>query len=286
MCVVLNQTKNGVSASCCRRMKSIVASRNSSSHGLHPLPRERTGVLDALRPVAVRPGPDDPARSEPLPEVRELLLGRVVGLLRLLLGVQVVQVAEELVEAVHRRQELVAVTEVVLAELAGRVPLALQRRRDRRVLGAQADVGARESHLGQPGPIRVLARDERGAAGRAALLAVGVGEAGALVREPIDVRRAVAHQPVAVAAQVRDPDVIAPDDQNVRLVSHSAPCSRRWCRHRAAASRRVDRAVRQWDGAPVCRPAEPMPTSGERPSPVLGDHSPAAHADDPDSLVG
>ena len=31
MCVVLNQMKNGVSASCWRRMKSIVASRNSSS---------------------------------------------------------------------------------------------------------------------------------------------------------------------------------------------------------------------------------------------------------------
>ena len=31
MWVVLNQTKNGVSASCWRRMKSIAASRNSSS---------------------------------------------------------------------------------------------------------------------------------------------------------------------------------------------------------------------------------------------------------------
>ena len=35
--------------------------------------------------------------------------------------VEVVEVAEELVEAVHGRQELVAVAQVVLAELAGGV---------------------------------------------------------------------------------------------------------------------------------------------------------------------
>jgi hypothetical protein len=39
--------------------------------------------------------------------------------LRLLLGVEVVQVAEELVEAVVGGQVLVAVAQVVLAELAG-----------------------------------------------------------------------------------------------------------------------------------------------------------------------
>ena len=51
---------------------------------------------------------------------------RIVALLRLLLGVEVVEVAEELVEAVHRRQELVAVAEVVLAELARGVSLRLR----------------------------------------------------------------------------------------------------------------------------------------------------------------
>ena len=34
--------------------------------------------------------------------------------------------------------------------------------------------------------------------------------------------RAVAHQPVAVAAEVRDPDVVAPDHEDVRLVGHQA----------------------------------------------------------------
>jgi hypothetical protein len=47
-------------------------------------------------------------------------------MLRLLLGVQVVEVAEELVEAVVGRQVLVAVAEVVLAELAGHVAVRLE----------------------------------------------------------------------------------------------------------------------------------------------------------------
>ena len=45
---------------------------------------------------------------------------------RFLLGVKVVEIAEELVEAVHRGKELVAVAEVVLAELAGGIAQWLQ----------------------------------------------------------------------------------------------------------------------------------------------------------------
>ena len=41
--------------------------------------------------------------------------------------VQVIEIAEELVEAVHRGQELVPVAEVVLAELAGGVAQRLER---------------------------------------------------------------------------------------------------------------------------------------------------------------
>ena len=145
---------------------------------------------------------DHAARAEVLAEVRELLLGRVVVLLGLLLGVEVVEVAEELVEAVHGRQELVLVAEVVLAELAGGVALRLERGGDRRVLGPQADVGAGHADLGQAGAVRVLAGDERRATGGAALLAVVVGEPDALGGDAVDVGGAVAHQPVAVAAQV------------------------------------------------------------------------------------
>ena len=75
-------------------------------------------------------------------------------MLRLLLGVQVVQVAEELVEPVHRRQVLVAVAEVVLAELAGGVAERLEQLGDGGILGAQAQVRARQPDLAQPGAVR------------------------------------------------------------------------------------------------------------------------------------
>ena len=42
-------------------------------------------------------------------------------MLGLILGIEVVKIAEELVEAVNRGQKLVAVAEMVLAELSGRV---------------------------------------------------------------------------------------------------------------------------------------------------------------------
>ena len=87
-----------------------------------------------------------------------------------------------------------------------------------RALRAEADGRPRHAHLAQPGAIDALAGDERRAARGAALLPVRVGEAHPLVRDPVDVGRAVSHQPIAVAAQVRDPDVVAPDHEDVRLV--------------------------------------------------------------------
>ena len=72
---------------------------------------------------------DDAARPDVLLEVREVLLRIVVVHLRLFLGVEVIEVAEELVEAVIGRQHVVEIAEVVLAELAGGVALVLQQRR-------------------------------------------------------------------------------------------------------------------------------------------------------------
>ena len=144
MCVELNHTKNGcVGAAPCPVMKSIAAAQELVVDGLHALLGERAGVLDPLRAVGVGPRVDDPAGPEALLEVREVLGLGVVVELGLLFGVEVVEVAEELVEAVRGGQELVPVAQVVLAELAGRVALRLQRGGDGRVLGTQADVGAR-----------------------------------------------------------------------------------------------------------------------------------------------
>ena len=60
--------------------------------------------------------------------------------------------------------------------------------------------------------------DEGRAARRAALLRVGIGEERALRRDAIDVRRLVAHHAEAVGADVVDADVVAPDDEDVRLL--------------------------------------------------------------------
>src|SRR5262249_54049539 len=62
-------------------------------------------------------------RSEPLAE--RGILG-IVRILWLLFGVQVVEVAEELVEAVDRGQELIPIPQVILAELCGGVALVFQ----------------------------------------------------------------------------------------------------------------------------------------------------------------
>ena len=60
--------------------------------------------------------------------------------------------------------------------------------------------------------------DERRAAGRAALLRVGVGEERAFLRDAVDVRRLVAHDAEVVGADVVDADVVAPDDEDVGLL--------------------------------------------------------------------
>jgi len=132
ICVVLSQTKNGLPSLFCRLMKIRGSGDELVVAGIHALHVERAGVLDLLLadpaparhfgPVILvgRPGMDDAARPEGLAELR--ILGIVVHL-RLVLRVQVVKVAEEFVEAVIRRQHVIQVAEVVLAELAGGVAL-------------------------------------------------------------------------------------------------------------------------------------------------------------------
>jgi len=99
----------------------------------------------------------DPARAVPRPEGRVF---RVVRQLRLFLGVEVVQVAVEFVEAVDGRQELVPVAEVVLAELPGGVAERLEQPGDRRIFLTDAQRRAGEADLGEPGSQAVLAGDE------------------------------------------------------------------------------------------------------------------------------
>ena len=101
-------------------------SRRLVVDGFHALPRQRPGVLD----LPVGGGLDDPSRSELLAKFG---VSGVVAVLWLLFGVQVIQVAEELVEPVITGQELVLVPKMILPELAGRIPEWFEQLGDRRV---------------------------------------------------------------------------------------------------------------------------------------------------------
>src|SRR3954467_6927627 len=105
-------------------MKSLAAARNSSStvsirlvssgpvFSIVCLPTRPEGGIDGRVVAIARLALEHAARPELRAKARVF---RVIGILRLLLGVEVIKVAEELVEAVHCRQVLVAVAEVVLA---------------------------------------------------------------------------------------------------------------------------------------------------------------------------
>ena len=204
--------------------------------GLHALAGEHAGVLDLLladaaehrivgRIVLVgRPGVQHAARPVFL-QVLGILLAGIVEFLRLFLGVEVIEVAEPFVEAVHGRQELVAVAEMVLAELAGRVALRLQHLGERRILLLDAARRTGNADRGHAGAHRHLAHDEGGAAGGAARLAVVVGEDDAFLADAVDVGR-LAHHAVRVGADVPHADVVAEDDEDVRLVRLGCwPCA-------------------------------------------------------------
>ena len=138
-------------------------------------------------------------------------------MLGFLLGVQVIEVAEELVEAVYGGQELVAIAQMVLAELRGDVTLRLEQFGNGRVLLGQPLLGARQADLQQPGAQRALAGDEGGAAGGTGLLAIIIGEDRAFIGDAVEVGRAIAHLAAIIGADVPVADIVAHDDEDVWL---------------------------------------------------------------------
>ena len=178
---------------------------------------------------------DHVARADLRPEVL-----RVVRMAGVLHRVEVIEVAEELVEAVHRRQELVLVAEVVLAELAGGVAHALEGGRDGGGLGRQAGRRAGLADGRHAGADRQLAGDEVGAPRRAACLGIVVGEQHALGGDLVEIRRAARHHAAVVGADVPDADVVAHDDDDVRpLRLRLSRCRRAdWSRQRERHQRR------------------------------------------------
>jgi hypothetical protein len=107
---------------------------------------------------------------------------------------------------------------MILPELTGCIAERFEELGNGRVFSLQTDGRGGHADLREPRTVHALAGDEGRAPGRATLFAIGIGEPHAFFSETIDVGRAISHEPVAVTAQVRDSDVVAPDDEDVRFV--------------------------------------------------------------------
>ena len=235
MRVGLSQRKNGLPSALALSMNLRRGREDLVVHRLHPLGIERAGVLDLLladlaparhhrRVILVRrPAVDHVARPDLVQQL--LRVGRVRGVLH---RVEVIEVAEELVEAVDGRQELVEIAEVVLAELARGIAHGLERRGNGHRLCGQPDGRTGLADRGHAGADRQLAGDEGCAARRAARLGVVIGEAHPLGRELVEIRRPPGHHPLVVGADVEPADVVAHDDDDVGLVRRQCrPCDQR-----------------------------------------------------------
>ena len=141
---------------------------------LHALDGQRAFVLGRT----VGGAGDDAARIEFLAELR---IGRAVRIFEILVAVQVIEIAPELVEAVPVRQMLLEVAEMVLAELGGRIARGLEDFGKRDVFLLQARGRAGRADRRQAGADRKLAGEEGGAPRRATRLRVERGQPQALV---------------------------------------------------------------------------------------------------------
>ena len=93
MWVVFNQTKNGFPAFDELIVTRFHALASEWARVFDPLPANAAPTRFVGRVVFLGcPGMDDAARAEVLAEVREILLRGIVGLLRILFGVEMVEV--------------------------------------------------------------------------------------------------------------------------------------------------------------------------------------------------
>ena len=114
-------------------------------------------------------------------------------------------------------EEFVAVAQVVLAELGRGVAYGLEDLRNRRIALLDAPGGTGNADGGHAGADGQLPHDKGGATGGAAWLAIVVGEDDAFFGDSVDVG-GVTHHPVGVSADVPHADVVAKDDDDLRLL--------------------------------------------------------------------
>jgi hypothetical protein len=184
---------------------------------LHPLSSERTGVLANLfahraeariyglviliRRYAVQ----YTAGPKPFPEFR--IFG-VIGVLRLFLGVQMIEVSVEFIEPMHRGQILVSIPQVVFPVLSGGVTLVFEQFGQCRIFLLETERGSGKSDFGQTGSHRMLPGDKGRAPRGTALLRVIVGKDHAFFGNAVDIGCLIAHQTAAVGADVGDAHIV------------------------------------------------------------------------------
>ncbi len=153
---------------------------------------------------------------------RDSLIGRRlvdVGETHLLDGIQVVEIAQVLLEPVRGRQRLGVVAQVVLAELPGGVTQIEQHLGQRRRALAQPCRAAGKLRHGQTNANRVHAGEERRPAGGAALHGGIVHEDSAFLGDPVDVRRFADHPAAVVDLRLHQADVVAHDEQDIGFLA-------------------------------------------------------------------
>src|SRR4030095_92824 len=149
MRVELNQQKNGRFARACLCMKSIAAADVSSS--IVSMRFFVSGPVSSILPSAkVRSTPRGPNL------LRNSGSCGYQAVLRVFFGVEMIEIAEKLIEAMIGRQILVLVAKVVLAELTGSVSERLEQFGERCVTRLQAHGCGGNTHFREPGAQRAL----------------------------------------------------------------------------------------------------------------------------------
>jgi len=173
-------------------------------NGFHAFLGEGARVLDLLPSLTVRQTVHHASGAEPLLEFR---IFWIIGIFRLFFSIQVVEVTEELIETMHRRQILILIPKMVFTKLAGSIPQRFQQFRDGRVFIGHTNISTWHPHLGKPCTYRVLAGDKSRSSGCTALL----GSKGySFISDPIYIRRPEPHLTAAVIADVPPADIISP----------------------------------------------------------------------------
>ncbi len=120
-------------------------------------------------------------------------------------------------ETMVRGQKLVLVSQVILAELPGRIALSYQQLSNGWLLFIETQIGAGHSYFTQACAEHTLSRDKCGAACGTALLSVVISKVNAFIGNAVNVGSFVTHQTfrVSAGAGIGLTDVVAPNDNDV-----------------------------------------------------------------------